>query len=255
VRTTSFPSLCPTLLSLTLNSILSQTPYMTANDINTGWGALLETFEMAAFALLHVKAFSYHPYRPPSPSAQRTPRLRSLMHVFDFRETGREIRAGWLYAWRRARGVEVDVRAHREAHLAGAFEHSRVDAWMEKALPAPPPPERAHKGLPTDAWPEREVGAYHANESEHAELLGAPDYDTYARRRAQIGANTEVDVEVQGERQWRVPRAQRHAASDMVGVMIERELAARDVLERERGECIIPASRVLCVFCGRCGLV
>ncbi|KAI0032129.1 organic solute transporter Ostalpha-domain-containing protein, partial [Vararia minispora EC-137] len=113
------------LSALATFGAVKNTPYMTAQDINTGWGALLETFEMALFAFLHVKAFPYRPYRPPDPNAQRTPRLRALAHAFDFRETAREIVDGTIYAWRRATGKEVDVQARREAYLADAFARSR----------------------------------------------------------------------------------------------------------------------------------
>ena len=78
---------------------------MTAEDINIGIGALLETFEMMygsrinlkltsipvhrsssfrLFGFLHVKAFSYKPYRMVSEpdskesTSTRTPRLKSL---------------------------------------------------------------------------------------------------------------------------------------------------------------------------------
>ncbi|CCO31763.1 Transmembrane protein 184 homolog DDB_G0284525 [Rhizoctonia solani AG-1 IB] len=43
--------------------IIKDTEYMTAEDIVVGFSALLQTFEMMCFALLHVKAFSYVPYK------------------------------------------------------------------------------------------------------------------------------------------------------------------------------------------------
>ncbi|KAF8178538.1 organic solute transporter Ostalpha-domain-containing protein [Mycena galopus ATCC 62051] len=91
-----------TLLSgLSLIGVVKNTTYMTADDINIGIAALLETFEMMCFAFLHLRAFSYKPYKPfhdprsKAPPPTPTPRWRSLCHAFDFRETFREIRAGW----------------------------------------------------------------------------------------------------------------------------------------------------------------
>ncbi|KAJ1305898.1 hypothetical protein OPQ81_010618 [Rhizoctonia solani] len=43
--------------------IIKDTEYLTAQDITVGFSALLQTFEMMCFAFLHVKAFSYVPYK------------------------------------------------------------------------------------------------------------------------------------------------------------------------------------------------
>jgi hypothetical protein len=106
---------------------------MTADDINTGIAALLETFEMMCFAFLHIRAFTYKVYRPAYNSQyevapQRTPRLKSLGHAMDFRETWREIRDGAMYMVHRSRGMETDRVARRTMHLEEAFGHSRNPA-------------------------------------------------------------------------------------------------------------------------------
>ncbi|KAI0061163.1 DUF300-domain-containing protein [Artomyces pyxidatus] len=122
-----------TFLSLlTMLGVVKDTPYMTADDINIGWGAILECFEMTIFAFVHVKAFSYKPYRPKTPDAQRTPRLRSLGHAMDFRETFRELRSGCLYMMHRMRGMETDTQARREAALESVFGKSRTQVWREQ---------------------------------------------------------------------------------------------------------------------------
>jgi len=100
---------------------------MTAGEINIGWGAILETFEMSIFAFVHIKAFSYKPYRPLTPNAKRTPRLRSFAHAMDFRETFRELHASLVYMYRRMRGVETDPLARRMAVLENAFDKSRLE--------------------------------------------------------------------------------------------------------------------------------
>ncbi|PFH53773.1 hypothetical protein AMATHDRAFT_54269 [Amanita thiersii Skay4041] len=118
-----------TFLSLlSLFGVVKDTRYMTAEDINIGIGALLETFEMTVFAFLHIKAFSYKRYRPEEgSSSQPTPRLRSLCHAMDFRETFREIWAGCVYIFDKARGREPtsDRSAKRVKYYGDAFARQR----------------------------------------------------------------------------------------------------------------------------------
>ncbi|KAK7057504.1 organic solute transporter Ostalpha-domain-containing protein [Favolaschia claudopus] len=123
-----------TLLScLTLFGVVKDTEYMTAEDINIGIAALAETFEMMLFGFLHLSAFSYKPYKPfhdpksKAPPPTPTPRLRALGHAFDFRETFREIRAGWGYMIDRMRGREPapDYGARRIAHYETVFDRPR----------------------------------------------------------------------------------------------------------------------------------
>jgi hypothetical protein len=103
---------------------------MTAVEINIGFGALLETFEMMIFAFLHVKSFSYKPYRPlrdSRPLPMRTSRLKALGHVLDFRETLRELVAGmkWMCDWSGRREKRVDRSVWREVHLERALGRGR----------------------------------------------------------------------------------------------------------------------------------
>ena len=117
---------------------------MTADNINIGLGALLETFEMAygfstpymrlrshsscsIFACLHIKAFSYKPYV----TGDTTPRFRALVHAMNFKETIRELWGGWVYMIRKSRGYEVDTQARREAALEDVFGRSRIAIYRE----------------------------------------------------------------------------------------------------------------------------
>ncbi|KAH8105622.1 DUF300-domain-containing protein, partial [Phellopilus nigrolimitatus] len=109
-----------TLLSvLSTFGVVKDTQYMTADDINIGIGAILETVEMTIFAFLHIKAFSYKPYCAKEGRSShvyglyRTPRLRALGHAFDFRETFSELWTGCVFIVRRWRGIETDSRARR----------------------------------------------------------------------------------------------------------------------------------------------
>ncbi|EKM53467.1 uncharacterized protein PHACADRAFT_53168, partial [Phanerochaete carnosa HHB-10118-sp] len=101
--------------------IVKNTEYMTADDINIGIGAILETVEMTIFALLHIKAFSYKPYVTGYP----TKRFPSFIHAFNFKETLVELWYGLVYMFRRTRGREVDVMARRQAAHENIFGKSR----------------------------------------------------------------------------------------------------------------------------------
>ncbi|KAG8874754.1 hypothetical protein FRB98_008242 [Tulasnella sp. 332] len=121
-----------TLLAvLAMFGAVKDTEYMTAAEINIGFAALLETFEMMIFAFLHVRAFSYRPYRPsPEDSAKFTPtsKWRSLGHALDFRDVFRQMWAGCVYCWDRIRGYEPE-QSGRNAHLQQALGRRRVQAF------------------------------------------------------------------------------------------------------------------------------
>ncbi|KAI0685934.1 organic solute transporter Ostalpha-domain-containing protein [Cytidiella melzeri] len=113
-----------TMLSMLATfGLVKDTQYMTAENINIGIGAVIETVEMTLFALLHLKAFSYHPYVVAS---LRTKRIPALLHAFNFMETYRELHSGTIYMWHRMRGRETDVMARRQAALEGVFGKSRI---------------------------------------------------------------------------------------------------------------------------------
>ncbi|RDX48124.1 DUF300-domain-containing protein [Lentinus brumalis] len=143
-----------TLLSVfTLFGIVKDTPYMTANNINIGIGAILETTEMALFAILHIKAFSYKPY---CTADGPTPRWRALVHAMSFKETGREIWAGAIYLLRKSRGHEVDTQARRQAALENVFGRSRY-AIVREARPSDSKAGASEKQLGVTVEVEEEV--------------------------------------------------------------------------------------------------
>ncbi|TDL20066.1 DUF300-domain-containing protein [Rickenella mellea] len=107
--------------------VVKDTKYMTAEEINIGIGAIIETFEMVIFGFLHVYAFSYKPYcHAINPNALPTPRLKSLGNAMDFRETFRELWSGCVYIFKRWRGKETDVGARRMAVMEDVFGRSRI---------------------------------------------------------------------------------------------------------------------------------
>jgi hypothetical protein len=179
-----------TFLSLlSVTGVVKDTPYMTAEDIDIGWGAIIETFEMSIFAFLHIKAFSYKPYRPLTPNPRRTPRLRSFAHAMDFRETFRELWAGSVYMWRRTRGAETDPHARRVAVLESAFDKSREQVWRERRE------EEKERGLQVGKAVEVEV------DGERQWLGAGDDYDYGLSRRERseaLGVVVERELEKRG---------------------------------------------------------
>ncbi|TFY76511.1 hypothetical protein EWM64_g7501 [Hericium alpestre] len=180
---------------LTIFGVVKDTPYMTADDINIGWGAILETFEMTIFAFVHVRAFSYKPYRPEG-DTQRTPRLRSLGHAMNFRETFHELKVGCMCMWHRMHGVETDTLARRQAVLESAFGKSRTQVW------------KAHD-------------------------LGVREKEVDDAGKLEVGIEVDRVVDVEGERQWLgtgddyAYGLMRRERSDGLEVQFEKELTVR----------------------------
>jgi hypothetical protein len=218
-----------------------QTPYMTADDINTGIAALLETFEMMCvapphptsaahagariFAFVHIRAFSYRPYKPaPGPDGAPptpTPRLRAFMHALDFRETVREVWAGARYMGAHARGREdeADRLARRAAMLGHALGKERAVA------PAPAPAEDAGDGFRhayDDPWAPAGAGA-----GVHVRRDTETFYDGGAR--AWLGADD--------------PYRGRREKSEALGEQIERELRSKGYSMRSQSRGARGASR------------
>ncbi|KZV88409.1 DUF300-domain-containing protein [Exidia glandulosa HHB12029] len=126
---------------------IKDTKYMTAEDINIGIGAILETFEMMLFAFLHVKAFTYKPYKDLAPDGKRTPRLRGLRHAFWYRDMWKEFKDGCIYLWRRMRGKEAEKLMRKQIHLENAMGRSRrMDRGPGGGIR--PQPTRPKEGMP-----------------------------------------------------------------------------------------------------------
>ncbi|KAJ7244199.1 organic solute transporter Ostalpha-domain-containing protein [Mycena haematopus] len=211
------------LSCLSLFGVVKNTTYMTADDINIGIAALLETFEMMLFAFLHLRAFSYKPYKPfhdprsKVPPPTPTPRWRSLGHAFDFRETFREIHAGWVYITDKIRGREPtpDHGARRVAHYANVFERPRQshlptdkslgNTEAEKGLLSP-------SGVQLETPPWLEIpGRNRREKSEALEVqiekeLERRGYGSHIPGRGHIGPAPDADGPLDNKRQrswWR----------------------------------------------------
>ncbi|KAH9888780.1 organic solute transporter Ostalpha-domain-containing protein [Cubamyces lactineus] len=180
---------------LTLFGIVKDTPYMTADNINIGIGAIAETFEMACFALLHVKAFSCKPYYDPE---IRTPQWQSLVHAMSFKETIRELWAGMIYMVHRSRGVETDPQARREAALEDVFGRSRIAIRREASMPVSNGARLSEKDLSVTVEVEKEV---HVNNER--QWLGVGDdyiyglgYQSKPRRGRSDGLEEQIEKEL-----------------------------------------------------------
>ncbi|KAJ3808322.1 organic solute transporter Ostalpha-domain-containing protein [Lentinula aff. lateritia] len=135
----SVKSIATFLSVLSMIGVIKDTTYMTADDINIGIGALLETFEMMLFGFFHIKAFSYKMYWPRESDSTELPayrmsRLRALGHAMDFRETFRELWIGSIYLWEKMCGHEPkpDINARRVAHYKNAFGLTRPPGTVMK---------------------------------------------------------------------------------------------------------------------------
>ncbi|PCH36718.1 DUF300-domain-containing protein [Wolfiporia cocos MD-104 SS10] len=117
------------LLLLESFNVIKSSTYMTADNITTGISAILETFEMVVFAVLHIRAYSYQPYYG---HAQQQSYWKALAHAFDFTETGIEVWKGIVYWVKTRQGRETDVQARREVALMEALGASRIRAYNEK---------------------------------------------------------------------------------------------------------------------------
>jgi len=192
---------------LSMLGVVKDTKYMTADDINIGIGALLETFEMMLFAFLHVRAFTYKVYKPfhdprsKSPPPSRTPRLRSLGHAMDFRETFREIRIGCVYLWEKIRGQEPtpDLIVRRAAHYEGAFGRPRTahGATGRHLVDGDAKPVDKDTVEPTSPWIDAEE---RVDVDGERQWLGLGDEYGYGLWRREKSEDLEVQIERELER-------------------------------------------------------
>lgn len=108
---------------------------MTADNVATGLGAIIECVEMALFALLHIKAYTYTVYR--DPAVPRLSRFRALVHALNFKETAVELWRGCVYMAHRARGRETDRTVRRGAVFERLFGKHRWDLTRGDGTGAP----------------------------------------------------------------------------------------------------------------------
>lgn len=119
-----------TLLSFLVSfNVIKETEYFTADQIQAGINALLQCFWMMVFGFVHVKAFSYLPYRP-ADEKRTTLRGRAMLDSLDFRDWFWEMKESTRYIAARSKGKQYtlaeDIRANRHQHLLNALGVQRT---------------------------------------------------------------------------------------------------------------------------------
>ncbi|SPO29389.1 uncharacterized protein UTRI_04883_B [Ustilago trichophora] len=150
-----------TLLSFLVSfGAIKETEYFTAEQIQAGINALLQCFWMLLFGFIHIKAFSYLPYRPED-RTRTTLRGKAMLDCLDFRDWFIEMKESTRYIAARSKGrnytLAEDLRAKRHEHLLNALGKQRtanLDAEMDMEKAAMPTfwknPEDAQFWTPGD---------------------------------------------------------------------------------------------------------
>jgi len=151
---------------LTMAGVIKPTSYWSAAEIQVGISAILACFEMAIFGFMHIKAFTYLPYRPaladPAKRAfQKTPKGRAFLDVLDFRDVGRELRDGTKQFGRKLVGKDVE-KPQEEDHHERVFGRSRLLGRKQAVL------EEEKEELETGLLRAKEQGTKEEDLDDHA---------------------------------------------------------------------------------------
>ncbi|SNX85684.1 uncharacterized protein MEPE_04393 [Melanopsichium pennsylvanicum] len=125
-------------------NVIKETEYFTAEQIQAGINALLQCFWMLLFGFIHIKAFSYLPYRPED-RKRTTSKARAMLDALDFRDWFWEMKESTRYiaakSKRRNYTLAEDLRANRHEHLLKALGKERktnLEAEMDLEKAAMP---------------------------------------------------------------------------------------------------------------------
>lgn len=119
------------LVVLASVGVIKGNRYWSAHEIQVGISAVLSCFVMMIFGFLHVKSFTYLPYRgdsldPKERKFNKTKMLPALGNVLDFRDVGRDLWTGTKQIGRLCAGKKVEESFVQEAdHLGNALGRSR----------------------------------------------------------------------------------------------------------------------------------
>ena len=110
--------------------VIKPTKYWSAHEIQVGISAILSCFEMAIFGFMHIKCFSYLPYRPissdPAKRAfQKTSKWEALKDVLDLRDVLRDLWIGTKQFSRKCVGKQIET-SPPDQHLEHALGRSRI---------------------------------------------------------------------------------------------------------------------------------
>ncbi|KAK0523770.1 hypothetical protein OC842_006031 [Tilletia horrida] len=116
------------LSMLVVFGAIKDAEHWNAEQIVVGLSALLSCFEMVIFGFLHIRAFSYRPYRP-ADHTRKTKRLRAFGHVLDFRDWFRHMKQSSKWARANRKGEDFtlvdEIRARKYEHLMQALGKER----------------------------------------------------------------------------------------------------------------------------------
>ena len=117
--------------------VIKPTTYWSAHEIQVGISAILSCFEMAIFGFLHIKCFTYLPYRPissdPAKRAfQKTSKWTAFKDVCDLRDVLRDLWIGTKQVSKKVVGKQIE-KPLPDRHLEHALGRSRIlDKSSEK---------------------------------------------------------------------------------------------------------------------------
>lgn len=120
------------LVVLASVGVIKGNRYWSAHEIQVGISAVLSCFVMMIFGFLHVKSFTYLPYRgdsldPKERKFNKTKMLPALGNVLDFRDVGRDLWTGTKQIGRLCAGKKVEKSfVVEEDHLGNALGRSRA---------------------------------------------------------------------------------------------------------------------------------
>ena len=112
--------------------VIKDTEYFSAEHIQVGINAILQCFWMLLFGFIHIKAFSYIPYRP-ADRTRTTLRGRAFLDVLDFRDWFWEMKDSSRYM-RKGKDFTLadDIRAKRHEHLTKALGKERKAVYDQE---------------------------------------------------------------------------------------------------------------------------
>ncbi|KAK0545414.1 hypothetical protein OC845_005113 [Tilletia horrida] len=117
------------LSMLVVFGAIKDAAHWNTEQIVVGYAAILSCFEMVIFAFLHIRAFSYRPYRPED-HTKTTRRLRAFGHVLDFRDWFWQMKLSSKWAAANRKGEDFtlvdEIRARKYHHLMRALGKERT---------------------------------------------------------------------------------------------------------------------------------
>ncbi|PWY97516.1 DUF300-domain-containing protein [Testicularia cyperi] len=167
--------------------VIKDSEFFTGEQIQAGINALLQCFWMLLFGFIHIKAFSYLPYRPEDKS-KTTLRGKAALDCLDFRDWFWEMKESTRYMAARSKGRQYtlaeDLRADRHQHLLKALGKERT-----VNLNAQIDIEKAN--LPT-FWknPDDSTSPYlYADHADHDDSASSSDHNKWTARSTSAAAD------------------------------------------------------------------